>query len=61
MDASERNPSPGPWNEEKAAFVGCPASWKTITRLSPALPAQRPPCQQILILASELKIQIEAL
>lgn len=32
-----RDPSPWPWNEEKAAFVGRPASWKAITRLSPPL------------------------
>lgn len=61
MDVSERNPSPGPWSKEKAAFVGCPASWKAITRLSLALRPQRPPCQHILILASALKTHIEAL
>lgn len=41
-DMLEQDPSPWPWSKEKAAFVGCPASWKTIPCLRPALWPQRP-------------------
>lgn len=37
-----KDPSPWPWSKEKAAFVGCPVSWKTIPWLRPALWPQRP-------------------